>query len=234
MKKRRIHLSPEERVEIVERYLRHEISLSSAAKKATVSTETMRQWCALYKSEGPTGLLPPLNYKSYPKELKLAAVHEYLAGYGSLMTIAHKYGLRSKTQLINWVRRYNTHKDFKSESGGSRMSQSRETSQQERQMIVLDCLAHDKDYGAMAIKYQVSYQNVYNWVKKYEALGVEGLQDRRGRRKAQQISRTSEEETAIEMAKLKREIERLTMENDLLKKLKELEGRNRWGNSKKL
>ncbi len=196
-------LSPEERVEVVERYLKHEISLSGAAKKANVSIETIRQWCSLYKNEGPTGLLPIMNYTNYPRELKLAAVHEYLAGFGSLMTVAQKYGLRSKTQLINWLKRYNTHKDFKSESGGSRMSQTRETSQEERLKIVLECLASNKDYGAMAMKYQVSYQNVYNWVKKYEQVGYDGLQDRRGRRKAKQVSRTPEEEMAIEMAKLK-------------------------------
>ncbi|WP_321388913.1 transposase [uncultured Enterococcus sp.] len=203
MEKRRMGLSPEERVEVVERYLKHEISLSGAAKKANVSIETIRQWCSLYKNEGPTGLLPIMNYTNYPRELKLAAVHEYLAGFGSLMTVAQKYGLRSKTQLINWLKRYNTHKDFKSESGGSRMSQTRETSQEERLKIVLECLASNKDYGAMAMKYQVSYQNVYNWVKKYEQVGYDGLQDRRGRRKAKQVSRTPEEEMAIEMAKLK-------------------------------
>lgn len=220
-------LSPEERVEVVERYLKHEISLRGAAKKAAVSIETIRQWCSLYKNEGPTGLLPIMNYTNYPRELKLSAVHEYLAGFGSLMTIAQKYGLRSKTQLINWLKRYNTHKDFKSESGGSRMSQTRETSQEERLKIVLECLASNKDYGAMAIKYQVSYQNVYNWVKKYEQVGYDGLQDRRGRRKAKQVSRTPEEEMTIEMAKLKQEIAQLQMENDLLKKVRELERRNR-------
>lgn len=220
-------LSPEERVEVVERYLKHEISLRGAAKKAAVSIETIRQWCSLYKNEGPTGLLPIMNYTNYPRELKLSAVHEYLAGFGSLMTIAQKYGLRSKTQLINWLKRYNTHKDFKSESGGSRMSQTRETSQEERLKIVLECLASNKDYGAMAIKYQVSYQNVYNWVKKYEQVGYDGLQDRRGRRKAKQVSRTPEEEMTIEMAKLKQEVAQLQMENDLLKKVRELERRNR-------
>ncbi|KAF1297863.1 hypothetical protein BAU15_08130 [Enterococcus sp. JM4C] len=79
----------------------------------------------------------------------------------------------------------------------------------------------------MAIKYQVSYQNVYNWVKKYERLGYEGLQDRRGRRKADQISRTPEEKMSIGLAKLRRENDYLKMENDLLKKVREFGRRNR-------
>lgn len=60
------------------------------------------------------------------------------------------------------------------------------TTQEERHKIVLDCLAHDKDYDAMAIKYRVSKFTVYNWVEKYEQLGLEGLQERRGRRKKDQ------------------------------------------------
>lgn len=227
MGKRRMKLSPEERLRIVESYLRHEISLTSAAKEAQVASETVRNWCALYENEGPTGLIATKQNKNYPKELKLAAVQEYLAGGGSQLDIAKKYGLRNSKQLRDWIKVYNTHKDFKSESGGSRMSQTRETSQEERLKIVLECLASNKDYGAMAIKYQVSYQNIYNWVKKYEQLGYDGLQDRRGRRKAKQVSRTPEEKMAIEMAKLKQENAQLQMENDLLKKVKELERRNR-------
>lgn len=227
MGKRSMKLSPEERLRIVESYLRHEISLNGAAREAQVDESTVRRWCVLYENEGAIGLVATKKNKNYPKELKLAAVQDYLTGGGSQLDIAKKYGLRSKTQLWNWIEVYNTHKDFKSESGGSRMSQTRETSQEERLKIVLDCLANDKDYGAMAIKYQVSYQNVYNWVKKYEHLGYDGLQDRRGRRKAKQVSRTPEEEMAIEMAKLKQENAQLQMENDLLKKVRELERRNR-------
>lgn len=233
MGKRRMKCSPEKRLEIIESYLRQERSLSSAAEEAQVDLSTIKRWAALYENEGPTGLLVTKKNKNYPKELKLAAVHDYLDGQGSLIAIAQKYGLRNKSQLQDWLKGYNTHKDFKSESGGSRMSQTRETSQEERHTIVLDCLAHDKDYGAMAIKYQVSYQNVYNWVKKYEKLGYDGLQDRRGRRKADQVSRTSEEKMSIELAKLRRENDYLKMENELLKKVKEFERRNRWDNSRK-
>ena len=34
--------------------------------------------------------------------------------------------------------------------------------------IVTDCLANDKNYGAMALKYDCSYQQVRNWVIRYE------------------------------------------------------------------
>ena len=49
--------------------------------------------------------------------------------------------------------------------------------------------------GAMALKYDCSYQQVRNWVIRYEKMGQAGLEDRRGRRIASLPSRTPEEHT---------------------------------------
>ena len=38
------------------------------------------------------------------------------------------------------------------------MKQGRETTQEERIQIVNDCIASGKNYGEMALKYQVSYK----------------------------------------------------------------------------
>ena len=227
MSKRAMKLSVENRVNIVEQYVRNEIGISRAAQNAGVSQETIRSWIRLYENGGPSALLPVKKNSHYSKELKLAAVTDYLNGLGSMIEIGKKYGLRSKTQLQNWLKVYNTHKDFKSTSGGSTMSKGRMTTIDERLKIVLDCLENGKDYGAMAIKYQVSYQNVYQWVKRYAELGEAGLEDRRGRRKGTMPSRTPEELLQDELARLKRENQRLKMELDVTKKFQELERRNR-------
>jgi transposase-like protein len=108
------------------------------------------------------------------------------------------------------------------------MTKSRKTTQKERVKIVKECLENGKDYGAMALKYNVSYQQVYTWVKKYSELGEAGLEDRRGQRAAQQEPRTKEEELQAEIARLKHELYMTKMERDLLKKVKELERRDRW------
>lgn len=42
----------------------------------------------------------------YTDELKLQAVQSYLNGEGSYVTLAKRYGLKSKTQLENWVKWY--------------------------------------------------------------------------------------------------------------------------------
>ncbi|MCY9532750.1 helix-turn-helix domain containing protein [Paenibacillus alvei] len=63
------------------------------------------------------------------------------------------------------------------------MARGRSTTWQEREDIVHYCLAHNHEYQKAANQYQVSYQQVYQWVKKYEAGGEDALQDGRGRKK---------------------------------------------------
>ena len=108
------------------------------------------------------------------------------------------------------------------------MRKARSTTPEERLAIVQDCLANDKNYGAMALKYQCSYQQVRNWVKRYEEMGSAGLEDRRGRRAGAMPSRTPEEEMRDRIAELERRNRDLQMENDLLKKVRELEIKDRY------
>lgn len=109
------------------------------------------------------------------------------------------------------------------------MTKTRKTTQEERIQIVKECLETGKDYGGIAQKYTVSYQQVYTWVKKFEKKGEAGLEDRRGQRMRQQEPRTVEEEYKARIAQLEHELYMTRMERDLLKKVKELERRDRWG-----
>ena len=221
------------KVELVEKYLRDEIGIREAARQAGLSgsgTESFRKWVDIYRNEGPAGLLGQKSFKSYSLELKISAVNDYLEGNGSLQTVAARYGLRSKTQLQRWIESYNTHGEIRARGsgGGSYMRKARETTYEERLKIVLDCLANDKNYGAMALKHECSYQQVRNWVLKYEKMGAEGLEDRRGRCAGTQPSRTSEEELRDKIAELEQKNRNLQMENDLLKKVRELEMKDRY------
>jgi len=106
------------------------------------------------------------------------------------------------------------------------MKQGRETTQEERIAIVKDCLENGGNFGETALKYQVSYQQVYTWVKKFKKLGEVGLEDRRGRKVAAQKPRTELEDLKVKMAQLEHELYMMRMERDLLKKLDELERRD--------
>ena len=108
------------------------------------------------------------------------------------------------------------------------MKQGRETTQEERIQIVIDCIASGKNYGEMALKYQVSYQQVRNWTLRFEQMGEAGLEDRRGRRKKDQAPRTELEKAQIEIERLKHKLYLAEMENALLKKLDEIERRDAW------
>ncbi len=104
------------------------------------------------------------------------------------------------------------------------MTKGRTTTWEERIDIVLYCLSQNHDYHKAAEKYQVSYQQVYQWVKKYDAGAEDALKDRRGRNKpAEELSEAEQQRLA--MKKLEAENERLRAENTLLKKLEELERR---------
>ena len=109
------------------------------------------------------------------------------------------------------------------------MTKPRKTSQEERVKIAKECLENGKNYGETARKYDVSYQQVYTWEKKFSELGEAGLEDRRGQRTAQQSPRTAEEELKARIAQLEHELYMTKMERDLLKKAKELERRDHWG-----
>ena len=102
------------------------------------------------------------------------------------------------------------------------MKHGRETTQEERIAIAKECLASGKNYGEIALKYKVSYQQARTWTLRYEEMGAAGLEDRRGKRKKDQTPRTELEAAQIEIEQLKHKLYLAEMERDLLKKLDEI------------
>ena len=199
-------------------------STAEAARQLDVDASTMRRWIYRYQENGESAFLDTGKNHVYSDELRLEAVLSYLDGEGSLSRVSARYGLRSDYQLRSWIKMYNNGEDFSHKmSGGSRMKTSRSTTKEERIQIVRECIANGYNYGECAIKYNVSYQQVYSWVKRFKDLGEAGLDDRRGRRKVDQEPRSEVEELKIKMAQLEHELYMTKMERDLLKKVKELE-----------
>lgn len=220
--------SIEEKVEIVRSCLKGEKGINAASREMSVDAETIRKWIARYEAEGMEGLVPYERNRVYRPELKQQAVRDYLSGAGSLLEISKKYGLRDTHTLRRWIKVYNAHGDFNAvqySGGGSYMKQGRATTQEERIRIVKDCIASGRNYGEMALKYQVSYQQVRTWTLRFEEMGEAGLEDRRGKRKKDQTPRTELEKAQIEIEQLKHKLYLAEMERDLLKKLDEIERR---------
>ena len=106
------------------------------------------------------------------------------------------------------------------------MTKGRKTTFEERIEIVQYCIAHEHNYAETAQKYQVSYQQARNYTVKYEADGIDALQDRRGKRKpADSLTEIEKLQAELKLEKAKRQ--KTEMELSFLKKLEEIE--RRWG-----
>lgn len=218
----------EEKLRLVQKCISGGLGVCEAGRIAGVEHSEVRRWIKLYESEGAEGLQAQTKRRNYSPELKQKAVLAYVSGQGSLLEICKEYRIRSTQQLESWIKVYNTHGYFnsvKQSGGGSYMKKGRITTQEERLQIARKCLESGKNYGEMALKYNVSYQQVRMWTLRYEELGAAGLEDRRGKRKKDQVPRTELEAAQIEIERLKYKLYMAEMERDLLKKVKELERR---------
>lgn len=213
------------KIEAVEQYKRGEGSQDSIAREYGVIKNSFQRWIANYESMGPSGLAPQSKNSKYSMELKTAAVTAYLRGEGSLREICKRYCIRSEKQLQDWITMYNGHKELRSTGGRGRgiyMTKGRLTTLDERIEIVSYCIANGKDYSAAIEKYGVSYQQIFNWVRKYEKKGVNGLIDKRGKRKPLE-EMTEVERLRAENKMLKAENSQKEMEIAVLKKVREIE-----------
>jgi transposase-like protein len=220
--------SKEEKYKILKAYEKGELTLVEFLQEHQISERTLYTWREKYEQFGLDGLERSNGWKQYSKELKLAAVRDALSGDYSLIELTHKYEISSHSVLQGWIRLYNGHREIKGTSRGRNqsMTKGRKTTVEERIEIANYCIKNRKDYQRAAEVYNVSYQQVYQWVRKYEDGGDESLKDKRGRNKVE-AELSPEEKIQLEMKRLERENERLRAENLFLKKLEEIERRRR-------
>jgi transposase-like protein len=225
---RKAKYTVEAKVRAAERYLRVEASAAEIAAEMEMGKRgksTVREWAATYRENGIEGFHLKEGNSSYTAETKKQAVEEYLQGKGSLREISRKYHIPNKETLRQWVEVYNSNRELRGYNPRPEVyvAMRKKTTKEEREEIVRYCLEHGKDYKGTAAKYEVSYSQVYQWVRHYEEQGEAGLEDRRGKRKS--------DDEVDELERLRRENLRLKAElqkserlNLLLKKVKEFEG----------
>ena len=194
------------------------LSQSEVARRLCVDGETVRSWLTAYRSESNAGLEGGRKNRIYSVQTKQQAVETYLTGQYSLQKICEIFKIRGTHQLRDWLKVYNSGREFKRMSGGSRMKSTHKATKEERIQIAKECLASGNNYGEIAKKYGVSYQQARTWTLKYKELGEAGLEDRRGKRKYEQEPRTELEQAQIRIAQLEHQLRMAEMENHLLKK----------------
>lgn len=226
---RKSTISYETKVSAIEAYENNVGSISMIAKMFNVKETSLKRWIANYQSQGIEGLITKHKHTQRTKEFKTFAVEEYLSGNFSLKDICIKYKISSDSILRRWIKVYNDgHKELKSTGSGGRkpMTKARKTTFEERIEIVQFCIANGKDYGLTINKFNISYQQIYLWVRKYEEKGVDGLVDRRGKAKPEN-ELTELDRLKAENKMLAAKNQELQMEIDVIKKLKEVERRYR-------
>ena len=216
----------EEKYNILIEYKNSNLTISQISVKYNIAESTFKRWRDKYNRNGKEGLKNNRNNSFYSKEFKEKVISDFLTGDYSKKGLVRKYNLSSDSLVHKWLKRYNSHRGLKSSRKGMKksMTNGRKTTWKERIDIVLFCVKNDNDYTKTADKYEVSYQQVYLWVKKYKDQGVEALKDRRGRKKSEE-ELTEQDKLKIKMKEIEAENERLKAENAFLKKLEELERR---------
>ena len=211
----------------VREYLSGEGSYQQIARANGISVQSLRGWVRKYEKQGEASFMDRAGNASYSKEFKASCVLAVLRGEGSVDDIVAKYNISSRSVLRHWMKQYNDHielKDYDPKREVYMAGARKKTSLSERKEIVEYCLSHGKNYKDTAARYDVSYSQVYDWVRKYVADGETGLIDQRGHHKT--------DEEVDEMERLRRENQRLKRQLEeqerlvyFLKKLKALEGR---------
>ena len=180
-----------------------------------------------YRLLGIRGLLTERENTKYSDEIKAKAINDFHNANGSLREICTSYNISSHSILRKWIKQssYDTINSAYSIKGAAIMNKGRKTTYEERIEIVSFCIANANDYKLTAEKFNVSYQQVYSWIKKYKENGYSALVDRRGQHKTFDELNESEK-YSLELKLLKAENKKLKMENDFLKKLEEIERRS--------
>lgn len=216
--------SPEFRAMVSQEYIDGEGSVHFLADKYGIGYTTLRGWINEYKIHGISAFCHKTN-RTYSKEFKIKCVEAVRNKEGTVDDIIARYGISSRSILRRWIMEYNANrelKDYNPKQGVYMAEARRKTTFEERKEIVSYCISHSRNYKDAAIKYDVSYSQVYSWVKKYDAAGEADLTDKRGRHK------TDDEVDELERLKrenlrLKRQLEERDMAVELLKKVKEFE-----------
>lgn len=222
----RTKFTPEDKIAIIQSFQSGEVPYSKLKEVYGMAADEIYRWIDRYEAHGISAFARGVGNSKYTQEFKIQCVEEYLRGEGSLSQIVSKNNISSTCVLRNWIKRYNANKELKDYDPKREVYMAdarRKTTLKERKEITEYCIAHDKDYKGTAARYEVSYNQVYTWVKRYLSEGEEGLVDKRGHHK------TDDEVDELERLRrenlrLKRQLEKRDMAVELLKKVKEFEG----------
>lgn len=224
----RNRFNPQEKLKIVKEYLCGNTSYIKLGRKYSIDESCIRQLIAKYRAFGEVAFELGSNNERYTAAFKQKVVAAYLRGEGSYRDISIAYIIHADSTVLQWVSQYNNHVELTDSrpEGAQDMvkTKGRKTTYEERIEIVEDCLKNGCNYSETSLKYQISYGQAYQWVRKFKENGIAGLKDKRGRTKPmEELSEV--ERLRAEIRLLAAENKSIELENAFLKKLGEIERR---------
>ncbi|QXE01244.1 helix-turn-helix domain-containing protein [Terribacillus sp. DMT04] len=157
----------------------------------------------------------------YSEGFKLKVVKEYLNGNRGYASLAKKYGIGSKTQVIRWVALY--------EKFGEDSLLRKRNYEAYSVQFKLDVLDFMKRTGASTVETALSYRImnpsvISQWKITYEKEGIDALERPRGRpsmsNKPKKKNKKMDKKMMSREEELERENELLRLEVEYLKKLR--------------
>lgn len=176
----------EQKIKASEDYINRKKSAVKIAEELGMGyngRSVVRLWVKKYVQFGSSAFEERKENNSYSKEFKDKVVKEYIVGKGSLLDLSLKYNLPSIEPLRQWIKKYNSHIELKDYNPKPEvyMADKLKTTLDERIGIVKYCLEHNRNIKETATHFGCNYAQLYQWVRKYEKLGEEGLADKRGK-----------------------------------------------------
>ena len=166
----------------------------------------------------------------YSYEFKKKVVQEYLDGNGGYEYLAKKYGIAKHTQVMDWVKSYQTFGN----DGLIRSRQNKNYSFQFKLFVVELYLSSEVSYRELALSQGINNSSlIVRWVNDFRIAGPDALRPKKkGRKKTLDIkefkkpSKPIEEKSVDTSAEHVKELEdenlKLRIENAYLKELRRL------------
>ncbi len=213
------------KIKIIQEYLDGKGTYREVASRYGTNDRTLRTWMGKYEKYGEAAFWEKEKNSSYSSDFKIKCVEAVLSEGKSIKDVTIEHDISSDSVLRSWIKSYNANRTLKDYTPNKEVYMAeakRKTTLTERLEIVEYCLKHDQNYKSTASAYDVSYNQVYSWVKKYNKSGENALIDSRGHHKTDdevdELEKLRREN--VRLKKRLKEKERLT---ELLKKAREFE-----------
>ena len=189
----------------IQEYLNCEGSYESISQANGIGETILTGWVRKYREHGAEAFATHTGNAHYSKEFKTACVEAVISVESTVDDITARFNISDGNVLRRWIKKYNANmelKDYDPKREVYMAEARRKAALEERREIAEYCIAHDRDYKGTAAKYDISYTQVYTWVRKYSESGETGLIDGRGHHKT--------DDEVDELERLRQENLRLT------------------------